>query len=270
MKLSRKKKRNCWSFDQIQTRTALVVQDQPNIPQHIAIVMDGNGRWAEKRKRPRTMGHQAGLRTLRQTAEHCVRLGINTLTVFAFSSENWNRPKGEVSRLMDLFMRALDKEVSGLHKNGVQVSFIGDRSAFQQELQESMESAEILTRKNTRMNLNVAANYGGRWDIVQAAKQMAVKVQTGKLKPEEINEGVFSTATAFGDAPDPDLFIRTGGEMRISNFLLWQSAYAEFYFTPVLWPDFNSDELDQAISAYQSRERRFGKTGSQVKSGANA
>ncbi|MFT5138632.1 MAG: undecaprenyl diphosphate synthase [Lysobacterales bacterium] len=247
-----------------------MVPDQLNIPQHIAIVMDGNGRWAEKRKRPRTMGHQAGVRTLRKTVEHCVRLGINTLTVFAFSSENWNRPKGEVSRLMDLFMRALDKEMSGLHKNGVQVLFIGDRSAFQQELQESMENAEILTRENARMTVNVAANYGGRWDIVQAARQMAVKVKNGKLEPEEINESIFSSATAFGEALDPDLFIRTGGEMRISNFLLWQSAYAEFYFTPVLWPDFDSDELDRAIAAYQARERRFGKTGHQVRSGTNA
>ena len=174
-----------------------MVQDRQNLPQHIAIVMDGNGRWAEKRKRPRTMGHQAGLRTLRQTVEHCVKLGISTLTVFAFSSENWNRPKGEVSRLMDLFMRALDKEMTGLHKNEVRVLFIGDRSAFQQELQESMESAEVLTYKNAGMTLNVAANYGGRWDIVQAARQMAVKVQNGNLKPEEINESVFSDATAL-------------------------------------------------------------------------
>ncbi len=240
------------------------------MPRHIAIVMDGNGRWAEKRKRPRTMGHQAGLRTLRQTVEHCVRLGIGALTVFAFSSENWSRPQGEVSRLMDLFMRALEKEVAGLHENGVRVFFVGDRSAFQQELQASMENAESLTRNNTGMILNVAANYGGRWDIVQAAQQLALKVKQGKINPEEIDESVFSAEIAGGDTSDPDLFIRTGGEMRISNFLLWQSAYAEFYFTPVLWPDFNSGELDIAIAAYRSRERRFGLTGGQVRNSTDA
>ncbi len=246
------------------------MQDQENMPRHIAIVMDGNGRWAEKRKRPRTMGHQAGVRTLRQTVEHCARLGISTLTVFAFSSENWNRPKGEVSRLMDLFMRALDKEISGLHENGIRVFFVGDRSAFQQELQERMEDAEILTRNNSRMTLNVAANYGGRWDIVQAAKQLARKVQQGKINPEDITESTFSRQITNGDTPDPDLFIRTGGEMRISNFLLWQSAYAEFYFTPVLWPDFNTDEMDQALAAYRLRERRFGMTGGQVRDSTDA
>jgi undecaprenyl diphosphate synthase len=232
--------------------------------------MDGNGRWAEKRKRPRTMGHQAGLRSLRRTVEHCAKAGVEILTVFAFSSENWNRPKGEVSRLMDLFMRALDKEVAGLHENGVRVFFIGDRSAFQQELQERMESAEILTRENTRMTLNVAANYGGRWDIVQASRHLARKVQQGRIRAEDIDEDTFTQALAIHDTPDPDLFIRTGGEMRISNFLLWQTAYSEFYFTPVLWPDFNEAELDRAFGAYRSRERRFGLTGEQVKGSSNA
>jgi undecaprenyl diphosphate synthase len=246
------------------------MQDRDSLPKHIAIVMDGNGRWAEKRKRPRSMGHQAGLRSLRKTVEHCVRTGIPNLTVFAFSSENWNRPKNEVSRLMDLFMRALDKEVAALHENGVRVFFIGDRSAFQQELQERMESAELLTRTNDRMSLNVAVNYGGRWDIVQAARQLAVAVQEERLRPDDIDEQAFSAAMASGDTPDPDLFIRTGGEMRISNFLLWQSAYSEFYFTPVLWPDFDDAELDRAIAAYRSRERRYGLTGEQVKSRANA
>jgi undecaprenyl diphosphate synthase len=241
-----------------------------NLPQHIAIVMDGNGRWAEERKRPRTMGHQAGVRALRRAVEHCVRRGVPRLTVFAFSSENWNRPQGEVSRLMDLFMRALDKEVTSLHENGVRVVFIGDRSAFTQELQESMERAEILTRKNTQMTLNVAANYGGRWDIVQAARQLGRAVSQGRLDPEDIDERRFAAALENGETQDPDLFIRTGGEMRISNFLLWQSAYSEFYFSQVLWPDFDADELDCAIASFQTRERRFGMTGQQLRNEASA
>ena len=247
-----------------------MVEDGSNLPRHIAIIMDGNGRWAEKRNRPRTMGHQAGLRTLRETVEHCARLGINSLTVFAFSSENWNRPQGEVSRLMELFMRALDKEVAGLHENGVRILFIGDRSAFRQELQESMESAELHTHQNNKMQLYVAANYGGRWDIAQAARQLARAAQKGTIKPEDIDEGTFSNALAGQEIPDPDLFIRTGGEMRISNFLLWQSAYSEFYFTSVLWPDFDANELDKAIEAYCARERRFGLTGQQVRNGTDA
>jgi len=235
------------------------------LPDHIAIVMDGNGRWAEQRNRPRTLGHQAGVRALRNTVEHCVRRGIPTLTVFAFSSENWKRPKREVSRLMDLFMRALNKEVSSLHENGVQVCFIGDRDAFGADLSDSMKRAETLTRDNTRMRLNVAANYGGRWDIIQATRQLALAAQERKIKPEDIDEHLFTSALGTGDSPDPDLFIRTGGEMRISNFLLWQCAYSEFYFTAVLWPDFNAQELDRAIEAFQSRERRFGLTGQQLK-----
>ncbi len=216
------------------------------------------------------MGHKAGLRTLRRTVEHCIRRGIITLTVFAFSSENWNRPQGEVSRLMDLFMRALDKEVAALHESGVRVLFVGNRSAFRRELQEKMENAEKLTRKNSAMTLYVAANYGGRWDIVQATKQLALAVQQGHIQVEEIDERSFPKALASGDTPEPDLFIRTGGEMRISNFLLWQSAYSEFYFTPVLWPDFDDEELDRAITAFQHRERRFGLTGQQVKNGTDA
>jgi undecaprenyl diphosphate synthase len=242
----------------------------PSLPEHIAIVMDGNGRWAEQRKRPRTMGHQAGVRALRGAVEHCVRIGIGTLTVFAFSSENWNRPQREVSRLMELFMRALDKEVGELHENGVCVRFIGERSAFQPELRDSMARAEQLTRENCKLKLNVAVNYGGRWDILQAAKRLAREAASGALDPERIDMAVFAGALTTAPAPDPDLFIRTGGEMRISNFLLWQSAYTEFYFTPALWPDFNDDELDRAIAAFQSRERRFGKTGKQVRNRSRA
>ncbi|NIP18317.1 MAG: isoprenyl transferase [Xanthomonadales bacterium] len=242
----------------------------PSLPEHIAIVMDGNGRWAEKRKRPRTMGHQAGLRTLRRTVEHCVRRGIRTLTVFAFSSENWDRPQREVSRLMDLFMRALDKEVGELHENDVRVCFIGERDAFTPELHENMNRAENLTRNNRKMTLNVAANYGGRWDILQAARKLARAAARGEIDPDAIDKEAFEAALTTSHSTEPDLFIRTGGEMRISNFLLWQSAYTEFYFTPVLWPDFNAEELDRAIAAYGDRERRFGKTGSQVRGRASA
>lgn len=237
----------------------------PQIPAHIAIVMDGNGRWAARRSRPRTMGHQAGLKALRSIVEHCGRLGVAELTVFAFSSENWGRPEQEVSRLMDLFMRALDKEARELHENGVRIRFIGDTDAFSTGLQKKMNQAIKLTQDNSRMTLNVAVNYGGRWDIVRATRKLAESVARGLIRPEDINEERITEHTCLSSSRDPDLFIRTGGEMRISNFLLWQSAYTEFYFTPVLWPDFNSDELDRAIDAYQSRERRFGLTGEQVR-----
>lgn len=240
------------------------------IPGHIAIVMDGNGRWAKKRNRPRSMGHQAGLKALRKTIQHCVRLGVKTLTVFAFSSENWNRPAGEVSRLMEIFLRALDKEVDELHKNGVKIHFIGDLSAFKPALQTKMSEAQILTAGNQRLVANVAVNYGGRWDITQAAIRMAKEVTEGALSVDDIEEPQIAQFLSLADSPDPDLFIRTGGEMRISNFLLWQSAYTEFYFTPVLWPDFDEQSLEQAISAFESRERRFGRTSEQVEGTADA
>ena len=241
------------------------MKSEGDIPAHLAIVMDGNGRWAVQRKRPRTFGHQAGLKALRRIVEHCGSLGIKQLTVFAFSSENWNRPRQEVGRLMELFMRALDKEARELHENNVRVRFIGDLSAFSPELQEKVRQAETQTRNNDRMTLNVAANYGGRWDIVNAARRLAAEVADGRLQSAQIDERSFGACLALADCGDPDLFIRTGGEMRISNFLLWQSAYTELYFTPVLWPDFDPDALDQAISAYRGRERRFGLTGEQVR-----
>jgi len=242
----------------------------PTIPGHIAIVMDGNGRWARKRNRPRKMGHQAGLKALRETIHHCMRLGVSTLTVFAFSSENWNRPRGEVSRLMEIFLRALDKEVDELNKNDVCLRFVGDLSAFQPAIQTKMSEAQRLTFDNSRLVANIAVNYGGRWDITQAAKRMAKAVSEGSISLEEVDETQFAHFLAIAGSPDPDLFIRTGGEMRISNFLLWQSAYTEFYFTPVLWPDFNGQTLDMAITDFQSRERRFGRTSEQVKGTVNA
>jgi len=242
----------------------------PAVPEHIAIVMDGNGRWAKKRNRPRSMGHQAGLKALRSTIEHCARLGIGTLTVFAFSSENWNRPAGEVSRLMEIFLRALDKDVNELHENGICLRFIGEVTAFKSAIHKKMLEAEALTIHNRRLIVNIAINYGGRWDITQAAKQIARAVTEGDLSLSEIDESRFEQFLALSNSPDPDLFIRTGGEMRISNFLLWQSAYTEFYFTPVLWPDVNSDLIDQAIAAFQSRERRYGKTSEQLGGNGNA
>ena len=242
----------------------------PTIPGHIAIVMDGNGRWAKKRNRPRNMGHQAGLKALRLTIRHCVRLGVKTLTVFAFSSENWNRPASEVSRLMEIFLKALDKEVDELHQNGVCVRFIGDLTAFRPAIQTRMIAAQTLTAGNDRLVANVAVNYGGRWDITQAGKRMAKAVVEDNLSLDEVDETLLGKFMALSASPDPDLLIRTGGEMRISNFLLWQSAYTELYFTPVLWPDFDEQSLDQAIAVFQSRERRFGRTGDQVKENVSA
>lgn len=242
----------------------------PAIPGHIAIVMDGNGRWAKQRNRPRSIGHQAGLKALRVIIEHCAHLGIGTLTVFAFSSENWNRPAGEVSRLMEIFLRALDKEVNELHANRICLRFIGDKTAFNSAIQTRMTEAEILTSGNDLMVANIAVNYGGRWDITQAVRQMVKAVVEGSLSADDIDESRFTHFLALAGSPDPDLFIRTGGEMRISNFMLWQSAYTEFYFTPVLWPDFDAAALDQAISAFQSRERRYGRTGDQVRSALDA
>jgi undecaprenyl diphosphate synthase len=227
--------------------------------------MDGNGRWAKQRRRPRTFGHQAGVKALRRVVEHCGRLGVGTLTVFAFSSENWKRPPKEVSRLMELFVRALDKETRELHENGIQVRFVGGLDAFAPELREKARLAEQLTRDNQRMTLNVAVNYGGRWDIVQAARSLAGEVASGALRAEQIDEALFASRLALAGSRDPDLLIRTGGEMRISNFLLWQSAYTELFFSPTLWPDFGPEAMDEAIAAYRSRERRFGLTGEQVR-----
>jgi undecaprenyl diphosphate synthase len=240
------------------------------MPAHIAIVMDGNGRWAKKKKRPRSMGHQAGQKALRATIEQCVKRGVETLTVFAFSSENWNRPANEISRLMEIFLKALDKEVSALHDNGICLRFIGDKSAFSSAIQTRMLAAETLTHDNQRMVVNIAVNYGGRWDITQAAAKLARAVKEGSLAVDEIRESTFSGFLALADSSDPDLIIRTGGEMRISNFLLWQAAYTELYFTDVLWPDFDATELDRAITTFQSRERRFGRTGDQMRGAAGA
>jgi undecaprenyl diphosphate synthase len=231
---------------------------KPGLPAHIAIVMDGNGRWAEKRKRPRSMGHQAGLKALRRVVEHCGRLGISELTVFAFSSENWNRPETEVSRLMELFMKALDKEAAELHQNGVEIRFIGNLERFPPNLQKRIDGVLARTPPNCKMTLNVAANYGGRWDITNAARSIATDLANGRISADDIDESAFAARLSTASGSDPDLLIRTGGEMRISNFLLWQAAYSELYFSPVLWPDFGPEDIDRAIEAYNVRERRFG------------
>ena len=234
------------------------------LPRHIAIIMDGNGRWAEARRRPRTIGHRAGARAVNACIDTCLQEGVEVLTLFAFSSENWRRPKEEVGALMQLFLRALDREVDELHRRGVQVRFIGERSAFAPELQQRMNRAEDLTARNGRLHLCIAANYGGRWDIAQAARALARDVQAGRVALETIDEDALAPYFALPDLPAPDLFIRTGGDHRISNFLLWQLAYCELYFTDTLWPDFDAAALRVAMADFARRERRFGKTSAQI------
>ncbi len=234
------------------------------MPAHVAIIMDGNGRWAKNKGLPRAAGHQAGFRNTRDIVEACARREIQALTLFAFSSENWKRPEQEVGLLMDLFLRALKSEVGKLHENNVRMTFIGERSAFTEKLQDQMNAAEQLTKNNNGLALAVAVNYGGRWDIVNAARTLAQKVQQGQLQPGDIDEQQFASAVTLADVPEPDLFIRTGGEKRISNYLLWHLAYTELYFSDILYPDFNEDALQAAFEFYSGRERRFGQTGEQV------
>ncbi len=236
-----------------------------HLPKHIAVIMDGNGRWAKARNKPRAYGHQAGARAVRKTIIGAAKLGIQAITLFAFSSENWRRPQEEVSLLMELFITALTREVKKLHKNNLQLRVIGDVSQFNSGLQKKISEAETLTSANTGMVVNIAANYGGKWDITEAARSIAEQVQAGSLQPHEINERHVANELTMADLPDVDLLIRTSGECRISNFMLWQLAYAEIYFTPVFWPDFNEDELAEAISWFVGRERRFGCTGEQIK-----
>ncbi len=240
------------------------------LPCHIAIIMDGNGRWAKKRFLPRIAGHRAGMESVRSTVRCCLEKGIKTLTLFAFSSENWRRPAEEVNLLMSLFMTALDKEVLKLHKNGVQLKIAGDLSAFSEELQQRIANAEALTKDNIDLTLIIAANYGGRWDIVQATQKVAHLVGQGVLNPDAITEEEIHRHLVLSDLPEPDLFIRTGGEQRISNFLLWQLAYTELYFTDELWPDFDASSFDNALLSFASRQRRFGRTGEQVEDKKNA
>jgi len=238
---------------------------EPRVPRHIAIVMDGNGRWAERRRRPRSFGHREGQKAVRAAVEFCRRRGVEALTLFAFSSENWSRPQSEVGALMQLFLKALDREVNELHENGVRVNFIGDLSAFSPDLSERMRAAMLKTGSNTALHLNVAVNYGGRWDIANAARRAGEEIAAGRLRAEEISERTLAPFFCLADQPPVDLFIRTGGEMRISNFLLWQVAYAELYFTDALWPDVDADVLAAALADYARRERRYGLISSQVR-----
>jgi len=245
----------------------MVQESKPHkdsLPEHIAIIMDGNGRWARARHLPRTAGHKKGVDTTSRIVRLCGEKGIKALTLFAFSSENWRRPREEVNTLMELFLIALKREIKQLNKNNVRVLFIGDRSAFSAKLQASIQEAEQVTAGNSGLQLQIAANYGGRWDVVQAARRMAEEVQQGGLSADMIDEQMLSARTSTAGLPDPDLFIRTGGEHRISNFLLWQLAYSELYFTDVLWPDFSEQELNAAIDSFAKRQRRFGMTGEQV------
>ncbi|HFC6381743.1 MULTISPECIES: isoprenyl transferase [Neisseria] len=235
-----------------------VVLEHTAIPRHIAVIMDGNGRWAKKRFLPRIMGHKRGLDALENMVGHCAGLGVRYLTVFAFSTENWRRPEDEVSFLMGLFLQALQKQVRRLHENNMRLKILGNRERFNRQILQGIEEAEALTANNTGLTLSIAADYGGRWDILQAANRLLADGVS------EITEDALAKYLMLGDAPEPDLFIRTGGETRISNFLLWQMAYAELYFTDILWPDFDETALNAAVASFQKRERRFGRTSEQL------
>ncbi len=237
------------------------IPQAPAVPSHVAVIMDGNGRWAKKRFMPRVAGHVKGVETVREMVRYCLEQGVRYLTLFAFSSENWRRPQEEVTLLMQLFVKALEQEVEKLHRNGVRLRIIGDMARFEPRLQALVAAAEAKTAENTRLDLTIAANYGGRWDIMQALNRLAA------ARPESQGhwqEGDLDPYLSMSYAPEPDLFIRTGGEQRISNFLLWQLAYTELYFTETLWPDFDQAAFAQAISSYQQRERRFGRTSEQL------
>jgi len=242
------------------------IPEHGDLPRHVAIIMDGNGRWARKRLLPRIAGHRRGVEAVRATVENCAKRGIQYLTLFAFSSENWRRPAEEVALLMQLFQMMLTSEAEKLHRAGVRLKVIGDLHRFDAKIRAAVEQAERLTALNTRLTLTIAANYGGRWDILQALTRLAAQ---GTL-PAEVTEDKLAPHLAMSYAPEPDLFIRTGGEQRISNFLLWQLAYAELYFTDTLWPDFDAQALDAAIESYCKRERRFGRTSEQVQEAKRA
>lgn len=237
---------------------------QGDVPRHVAIIMDGNNRWAKRRFMPGVAGHKAGVDAVRAVVELSAQRGVNVLTLFAFSSENWRRPADEVSALMQLFVMALEREVRRLHRHNIRLLIMGDVSAFSPRLQQLIRESEELTAGNTAMTLVVAANYGGQWDIAQAARRIAEDVQAGRLQPQDINEQLFHRYTWLADLPAPDLLIRTGGEQRISNFMLWQTAYSEFYFSQVFWPDFKQEEYQKALTAFAERTRRFGRTDDQL------
>ncbi|ABB08919.1 MAG: di-trans,poly-cis-decaprenylcistransferase [Burkholderia sp.] len=245
------------------TSSTVRVPDVGVVPRHIAIIMDGNGRWATERRLPRVAGHTRGVDAVRAVVEGCARAGVEYLTLFAFSSENWRRPNDEVSFLMRLFITALEREVGKLHANGIRLRVVGDLDRFEPRIRELIRRAETKTARNTRLTLTIAANYGGRWDILQATKKL-IEQAVREGREVEVTEDAFAPHLAMAYAPEPDLFIRTGGEQRVSNFLLWQLAYAEFYFTDKYWPDFDGAALADAMASYTERERRFGRTSAQL------
>jgi undecaprenyl diphosphate synthase len=240
-------------------------QSSVSIPKHIAIIMDGNGRWAEARGLPRHAGHKEGVRPVRMCIEECARRGVGALTLFAFSSENWQRPVTEVGTLMSLFLESIDREVGDLHKNQVRLRFIGERRQLSVKLQARMAASEELTAANPGLKVQVAVSYGGRWDILQAARKLAAAVASGALSVDDIDEARFARELSLGDVPDPDLFVRTGGDHRISNFLLWNLAYTELHVCDALWPDFDVPMFEAAIASFAARERRFGLTPGQLR-----
>ncbi len=234
------------------------------LPRHVAIIMDGNGRWARKRQLPRIAGHRAGVENLRVIVKYCAEVEIEALSLFAFSSENWRRPPTEVRLLFDLFVVALEQEIDRLHDAGVRLRVVGDKEPFPKKLKRCIINAEAKTRDNEGLNLVIAANYGGRWDITEAARKIALAIERGELDSSAISPAMIAENLALSDLPEPDLFIRSGGEKRISNYLLWQLAYTELHFTDCLWPDFDTVEFEKALASYRSRQRRFGMTGDQV------
>lgn len=248
--------------------TANISEPSKMLPGHIAIIMDGNGRWARANGQPRHAGHRAGVKATRKVVESVAQRGIKTLTLFAFSSENWNRPSEEVTSLMSLFIEVLKREVDSLHKNGIRIRFIGAREQLSKRLQKMLLAAEAKTAANDRMDLVLAVAYGGRWDITQAVRKIATEIQSGSMAPADITEEDLASRLSLAELSAPDLLIRTGGERRISNFLLWDIAYSEFYFTDTLWPQFDDSDLDEALAFYGKRQRRFGQTGDQVASRA--
>lgn len=241
-----------------------IIPEHSAVPRHLAIIMDGNGRWATRRMLPRTAGHMRGVQSVRRVVESCGKAGVKYLTLFAFSSENWRRPAEEVSLLMRLFVQALEKEVHKLEKQGVRLRVVGELSRFDDKLRSLIQSAEAKTAHNDRLHLTIAANYGGRWDILNATQQLLKAQPELAQQPERIDESALSAYLSMAFAPEPDLFIRTGGEQRISNFLIWQLAYTELYFTDDFWPDFGTKQLAEAFDWYMTRERRFGRTSAQL------
>ncbi len=241
------------------------MESQKQIPRHVAVIMDGNGRWAKKRHLPRNAGHKAGVEAVRKLIEICLGKGIDVLTLFAFSTENWRRPRQEINALMELFLLSLQREAKKLHENNVKLRFIGDISSFNSRLKEKIASVENLTEANNGLVLVIAVNYGGQWDILEAARKLAHKVAAGELQADDIGHENFAQELCLADLPEPDLFIRTSGEQRISNFLNWQLAYTELYFTDTLWPDFNAETFAKALAFFANRQRRFGCINEQIK-----